>query len=964
MRRKVKTILALLMALALVMSCVGTEGFSVFAETTASSEESSTSAEEMTQAESRSLSGNAQPSEDEPSGEGLIDKDENEAGESAPAEETTDESSSTSEESETETSSAESETATETAESSTSENQENNNKNPEKYEQAANQALALYGVNAAFRTGEVISQDYFSIVGATYEDEFDIPTGEITAASVPVIAGYDFVNATVTDDNGGEIVVESVGMLTYDGQTYVYYTTANSSASLAAMVLGQGEQISLNYELHRETYDITYEITGDTSSTIDDIFGTDRPLTVNDGDSYAFRVSIPRGYTASVLVNGTSQGELGIEPVYTGDDSTISTDGALTLTGVYEISGVQGNQTVTVELTRRTSYQFSAELWTNTRYATDVDTPRADFGTTEQSFNASDLENENRREVWRFTTNSANPDDEDTVWILDSLQINGTDLNIPYGENSDYGQKITGETVTLPSGTEVTVELTVTRTETWVPGNWPWSQGHWEYSYSRTYVIYVSNCYEDITVTGGNLYASNSWQEIMLDRLTGVEFQLQDRQISATSPEWTTLEQSEPFGVGNQYDNGKNYWFGDTLRFRLLPGYVNPQVTYGTASGIDNNNLSRFLSNISGPDEDGWYTFRINGQGDSSFTMLRIEAEIGEYDVSYSAGNYAVDTDGTPTLPPYDDGNYNIVDNKQIIVSSIIPVDATGKNVFDYWTLEGYEDENDDPIEIHPNQLIDLETVAEYAELLNGQYVLPLEAHWIDASEADQITYTIQFVLVDEDGQETVAGEPYIYTYQAPAGSTIVLDTEADEVQEFLTAHPDYILDEEKTQRYYAEVHNGDILKVYFSKSVAEVKITKDVTGDLGDIQKDFSFTYSYADGTKNGEFTLKDGESEMISNLPVGTELTLTESGASGYTVTAVYNGETVSVSGNTEDDSKSMTITVEKGETELIVTNTKAAVPDTGVLLDSTPYTFILILAAAGILGFTACSLRRRRS
>ena len=481
-------------------------------------------------------------------------------------------------------------------------------------------------------------------------------------------------------------------------------------------------------------------------------------------------------------------------------------------------------------------------------------------------------------------------------------------------------------------------------------------------------MIYVANCYENITVTGGNLYASNSWQEIMLDRLTGVEFQLYDRQSLASSyGNWKTLKQSEPFGVGTNGDNGKNYWFEDILRFRLLPGYVNPQVTYGTASGIDNNNLSRYLSNISGPDEDGWYTFNICGQGDSSFTMLRIEAEIGQYDVSYSAGSYAVDTDDTPTLPPYDDGNYNIVDNKQIIVSSIIPVDATGKNVFDYWTLKGYEDENGDPIEIHPNQLIDLETVAEYAELRNGQYVLPLEAHWIDASQADQITYTIQFVLIDENGQETVAGEPYVYTYQAPAGSTIVLDTEADEVQEFLTAYPDYALDEEKTQRYYAEVQNADILNVYFSKSVADVKIIKDVTGELGDVQKEFSFTYAYtdADGTKSGEFTLKDGESEVISNLPVGTELTLTESGVGDYTVTAVYNGRTVSVSGNTEEDgTKSMTITVEKGETELIVTNAKAAVPDTGVLLDSTPYTFILILAAAGILGFTACSLRKRRS
>ena len=83
-------------------------------------------------------------------------------------------------------------------------------------------------------------------------------------------------------------MVNSVGTLTYGESTYIYYTTEGSSSSLAAMVLGSDQKITLNYELHRETYEIIYSVTGDSSSvTVDSIFGTDRPTTVTSGNSYA-----------------------------------------------------------------------------------------------------------------------------------------------------------------------------------------------------------------------------------------------------------------------------------------------------------------------------------------------------------------------------------------------------------------------------------------------------------------------------------------------------------------------------------------------------------------------------------------------------------------------------------------------------------------------------------------------------
>lgn len=836
------------------------------------------------------------------------------------------------------------------------------------YEQAARAALALYGEEAAFRDGEVITdaQKYFTISGAgdNVLEDFDVTAGEIDENSVPVINDYDFINATVGDDN---IEVESVGILTIDGETtYIFYTTAGSSSGLAAMVLGEGEKITLNYEPHREEYTITYEVTGAGNISEDEIFGTDRPTTVEDGDSYAFRVTIPRGYTAEVSVNGVSQGSVGTEPTYTGDDSVISVVGEpteLTLSDIYEISNVQGNQTVTVSLTRRTSYTFSAELWTKTRYASDNGSPRANFGTTKDTFSASSLEEDgNSTEVWEFTTNEVELEQGGTIWILDSLQMNGTDLEVPYLDNDAHNQS-TRSTTVLPSGTVATITVRVNYEE-YTTGWWPFEETH--YTLSRTYTVSVSNCYENITITGGNLYG-DSWKEIMVNRLTGVELQVYDHQSTATTyNQWKSIKQSEPFGVGYESDENasdKNYWFGtEGLRFRLVPGYVNPTITYGTAQGIDKNDLGQYIGEVSAPNEDGWYTFSIDSQGDNNYTMLRIEAELGKYDVSYNAGDYAVDdTTGTPTLPPYDNGDYNVIDNSQIIVSSIIPVDETNKNVFDYWTLEGYVDDEGNLIQIHPNEILNLSEVAEHAEYIDGQYVLPLEANWVDATTAEQITYSIEFILVNENGDKTTVK---VGDYQAPRGSTIVLNTSAEEIADFLAEHPDYVLDEERTKRYYDDVQAGEVLEVYFIKAITDVTITKEVTGSFGDTQKEFQFSYTIGSG-EHANFSLKDDGTYTFEDVKIGETLRFKETNANDYEITVTYTDA------DTEPGDEATTliagsdgfyeIEVTKG-LSITVTNYKSDTPDTGIHLTSWPYILTLTFVSVGAVTLGVCKCRKR--
>ncbi|MDO5539546.1 MAG: hypothetical protein Q4F83_05670 [Eubacteriales bacterium] len=71
---------------------------------------------------------------------------------------------------------------------------------------------------------------------------------------------------------------------------------------------------------------------------------------------------------------------------------------------------------------------------------------------------------------------------------------------------------------------------------------------------------------------------------------------------------------------------------------------------------------------------------------------------------------------------------------------------------------------------------------------------------------------------------------------------------------------------------------------------IADVIIEKKVTGSLGDVNKEFSFSCSYGNGSETRTFTLRNGQQYTIQNVPVGTTLTLTEINADGYEVSALY--------------------------------------------------------------------------
>ena len=216
---------------------------------------------------------------------------------------------------------------------------------------------------------------------------------------------------------------------------------------------------------------------------------------------------------------------------------------------------------------------------------------------------------------------------------------------------------------------------------------------------------------------------------------------------------------------------------------------------------------------------------------------------------------------------------------------------------------------------------------------------------------------------------------------------------------------------------------NEDVLKnhgddrvvnfyAHYKPATSNVTITKEVTGLLGDTNKEFAFNVSIkkngADCTgvtaKKGDqtvsdltnFTLTHGETVTLENVPIGATITVTEvkpgehykvsatgygeqngsdSGNVTFTYVAVANTPTggdaneanlmlLSVDEDTAVDTDAVALADATDKTvpnnAITVTNHCGLLPDTGVLLDTLPYIVILAVVAGGV---ALLMLRKRR-
>ena len=168
-----------------------------------------------------------------------------------------------------------------------------------------------------------------------------------------------------------------------------------------------------------------------------------------------------------------------------------------------------------------------------------------------------------------------------------------------------------------------------------------------------------------------------------------------------------------------------------------------------------------------------------------------------------------------------------------------------------------------------------------------------------------------------------------------------------------------------------------------YTPATANVTLTKQVTGLMGDTHKDFEFSITGLDGKgvtlENGDlsnFTLTHNGSVTLNNVPMNTVFAVEETlGAdSGYETKATGHDTFVADASRTFyyklvlENGKQvlMACDAEGGEAKaqdelaITVTNHCDLEPDTGVLLDTLPYIVILAVVAGGV---ALLMLRKRR-
>ena len=197
----------------------------------------------------------------------------------------------------------------------------------------------------------------------------------------------------------------------------------------------------------------------------------------------------------------------------------------------------------------------------------------------------------------------------------------------------------------------------------------------------------------------------------------------------------------------------------------------------------------------------------------------------------------------------------------------------------------------------------------------------------------------------------------------------------------------------------------------HYKKATSNVTITKQVTGLLGDTNKDFTFNVSIKQNgedctgvtAKKGDqpvsdltnFTLTHGETVTLENVPIGATITVKESTpgehytvySTGYNdgqngsgeVTFKYVAVANTATASDADEADLMLLSMEDGtavdtdavaladatdmrvpNNAIMVTNHCTLFPDTGVLLDTLPYIVILAVVAGGV---ALLMLRKRR-
>ena len=143
------------------------------------------------------------------------------------------------------------------------------------------------------------------------------------------------------------------------------------------------------------------------------------------------------------------------------------------------------------------------------------------------------------------------------------------------------------------------------------------------------------------------------------------------------------------------------------------------------------------------------------------------------------------------------------------------------------------------------------------------------------------------------------------------------------------------------------------------------VNIKKIVTGNMEDKSKAFHFKVFVVNGnislpfnidetqcSGSAEITLSDNQTKMLTKVPVGATVTITEDDYSNSRYETSYTiNNSVSAKGNIATISSIQQLNEDENTAhEVTFTNNKDAIPDTGLDFNTTPYILALGIVAAG--------------
>lgn len=638
----------------------------------------------------------------------------------------------------------------------------------------------------------------------------------------------------------GNTAVYFVGTLTIledDGteQEYIYYTTdKNVTNKTAYAVLKNGDKITLECT-HGKDHTVEYQFKdsdgkvtseGPDGWSLDQVFGADRPLEVADGHSYSDTVTIPRGYKATVSITRKSDGEvrytskLGEMMSYQRDGNSISlvegSPDTIKLSDFISLDNITGDDVVTLQYEKIDQFTFDASEWAQTVYANNrmvvyYDNNKAAFGNDrldlcQKTFSAQD--HSFSWDFWGWTAGG-------TTWELDQLQINGEPVTVPMVDVTS--DKTVTETTTLSTGTKISISVYSNQKEVGSKA-------------IRYYRMDVENCYENLTVSAGNL-VGHRHKELVFKHLNGVNdpqyYQTRDGQGS-----WIALK------PGSLVERVSSNNYSDPIRFKKADGYQMPHISYTKKDGTklqedddlktgDDAFVEYLIKSGSGfeivsyenwqASSDGYYYFRgtkalqkyMNAAPAQGVVLVNIQASPIKYGINYvsGAGRTQDGVQISPKLtdiedmPAYQNGGengYNCENHQKVLISNRQPVDKTGRFIFDHWEVltaktqtdgTGYPTEtvkrlaDGNPLTYAEGESLQCSgaSIAAVQDCLyydrdKDRKILTLRAVWKAREERDAIPYMVNFYVSYKENGETVTKKIKSRTHMVNPGAKIVAD--------------------------------------------------------------------------------------------------------------------------------------------------------------------------------------------